>query len=1095
MADISLRAYMKEIDELIERDQLDQAISHARHILQNYPKHLDTYRLLGKAYLEAKRYGDAADIFQRVLSAVPDDFVSHIGMAIVREDEGNIDSAIWHMERAFETNPANPAIRQELSRLIGRRDGIEPHKIRLTRGALARQYAQGELYPQAIAELRSALQEDPDRPELEVILAKMYWQSGQTKEASSISKQILEKLPFSYDANRIMAALYESEGRTDKAGEHHRRLAALEPYAAFSDSSSIDPASVDMNAVRIDQLEWIPGQPLPGDEPGQPDWVASLGVDLTTDEVEIPETDESPPWLTEIERAAPSSGAEELPAMQEETMLSPTEEAASTDAIPDWMQEAGWGPSTGESQETPVSFSDAEIDALEAGVMPNDIPDVPEDDGELAPAEIPNWLRDKAPVQPDDEGTEAAESAETPAASEGAMPDWLSEIADEAEDVRPDPAAQVETTAATEAPSPAASTANADAPEVPSWIDDTSPGATSTIITWLGDRPEAETPETAEPDAEPAPEPEATAEPASEQAEDGLSWLDDAAEEEPTPEVAVDPTPSWLAGVAEAASQQSSSPEETPAAEEMETPADAPEDDWLANLRAADAQAAEPADEEPEPLIEDGMDAPDWLEGVAEPESSVEEADGAGAPDWLRGVEEPEEITPATPSPTPAAEAPDWLKSGDELQPEPGAVRADVPDWLQGIADQGPAGPTPAPEASFEEPAPEGDAPSWLKDFAGEEEVGAQPAEMDPQAIQQIEAELSAATEPAEPVEAPGPEAIGVEDELDDEEVFRWLESLADRPEGEVAPAQPAGPAGQSGQAEPALRQDAPPEDPDESMQWLEDLAAQRGIDVDVMPEVATPTPATPEPAPPPDETRPAPAAEPIAADESSPDWLKEMATGPADETMVSIPRPPVAEAPAHPIDPVEPEVERAPAADPIPPQALADVEPDIPAWLDEAATVAAEVPAEPVPEPVQTPEQPPVVAPAPATPEAVEPVEPVVSEVPTPEPQVEEAAAPAAEVVPEKPKKYKEPPTEAEIILQGARQALAAGDAGRALSDYKKMISRKQDLDTVIEDLEEALDRYPNLPTMWQALGDAYMKADRLAEAIQAYQRGMEVA
>ena len=175
MAEISLRAYVKQIDDLIERDQLDEAIAHSRHILETYPKHLDTYRLLGKSYLEAKRYGDAADIFQRVLSAVPDDFVSHIGMAIVREDEGNLDAAIWHMERAYETKPANPAIRQELSRLIGRRDGLEPHKIRLTRGALARQYAQGELYAQAIAELRSALKEDSDRPELQVLLATMYW--------------------------------------------------------------------------------------------------------------------------------------------------------------------------------------------------------------------------------------------------------------------------------------------------------------------------------------------------------------------------------------------------------------------------------------------------------------------------------------------------------------------------------------------------------------------------------------------------------------------------------------------------------------------------------------------------------------------------------------------------------------------------------------------------------------------------------------------------------------------------------------------------------------------------------------------------------
>jgi cytochrome c-type biogenesis protein CcmH/NrfG len=56
-------------------------------------------------------------------------------------------------------------------------------------------------------------------------------------------------------------------------------------------------------------------------------------------------------------------------------------------------------------------------------------------------------------------------------------------------------------------------------------------------------------------------------------------------------------------------------------------------------------------------------------------------------------------------------------------------------------------------------------------------------------------------------------------------------------------------------------------------------------------------------------------------------------------------------------------------------------------------------------------------------------------------------------------------------------------------------MIERKQDLETVISDLKRALERYPNLPTLWQSLGDAYMKDDQLNEAIKAYQRGMEVA
>jgi tetratricopeptide (TPR) repeat protein len=1050
MADISLRAYLKEIDELIERDQLDEAISHCRHILQVYPKHLDTYRLLGKSYLEAKRFGDAADIFQRVLSAVPDDFVSHIGMAIVREDEGNFDSAIWHMERAFETNPANPAIRQELSRLIGRRDGIEPHKIRLTRGALARQYAQGELYPQAIAELRSALQEDPNRPELEVLLAKMYWRASQPKQARSISEQILEKLPFSYEANRIMAALFESEGKTDKAGEHHRRLAALEPYAAFSDSSSIDPTSVDSNAVRIDHYAWIPGQPLPTAEPSQPDWVSSLGVDLSADETEDEGVDESPPWLTEIERGAPVRPGAAQALMGAEASQATSEEPSSEDEIPAWMKEAGWGPSTGEAEEAPMSFSESELEALEAGVSPGEIP---EDEGELAPAEIPNWLQDKAPRS----GQEAGIQREEPRPveeTEGMMPDWLSEIADEAEVVSPDPREGVagveeepkveEIVQATSIEEPS----EVEGPEVPSWIDDLSPGATSTIISWLGDRPEAQqAPEQGAEAAEPeqaAPEPVA----AEESGEDIPSWLDDIAEGEETPDIEATPAepsaaPSWLAGVAQAASEQTSSARPPTPPDVSEPAASEPEEDWLDNLRAADAQA--------EIIEEEPVEAPDWLEGVTEPEASTDEAEEPGTPEWLRGVREPEEAETEIPAAPDAAEAPDWLKAGDELEPEP-TTKAEVPDWLQGIADQGLS----------------------LDRVTEEAEAG-----IDAQAIQEIEAELSAATEPATAVEEAAPSGIGVENELDDEEVFRWLESLADRQEGEaVAPSErpPSARVTEPDQAVPSMRQAVPPEEPEASLEWLEDLAAERGLDVDITPGLA---PA----APPPEPTAPQTPEALEAEEEESPDWLREMAMAPSEETMVSIPKPPITEADEAALD-----VTEVSAPSEQPPQEPAE----IPPWLDEAASMAADVPAEPAEKPEPVAEPPAQPAPPPTQPPETPAEKPKVAE---PEMEQPTPVEPAPAVKTEKPKRYKEPPTEAEILLQGARQALAAGDAGRALSDYKKMINRKQELDTVIEDLEEALDRYPNLPTMWQALGDAYMKADRLAEAIQAYQRGMEVA
>ena len=78
MGDITLRSYAKGIEVLIELERLDEAIAHCRHILQIYPKHVDSYRLLGKAYLEAKRFGEASDIFQRVLSAEPTDYLAHV---------------------------------------------------------------------------------------------------------------------------------------------------------------------------------------------------------------------------------------------------------------------------------------------------------------------------------------------------------------------------------------------------------------------------------------------------------------------------------------------------------------------------------------------------------------------------------------------------------------------------------------------------------------------------------------------------------------------------------------------------------------------------------------------------------------------------------------------------------------------------------------------------------------------------------------------------------------------------------------------------------------------------------------------------------
>ncbi|MBV5331741.1 tetratricopeptide repeat protein, partial [bacterium] len=274
MAKVSLRIYNREIESLIDQGQTNEAIAHCHHILKTFSKHLATYRLLGKAYLELKRYNEAVDIFGRVLMAVPDDFVSHVGMSIINDEENKLDDSIWHMERAFEAQPSNAAIQGELQRLYGRRDGMEPPKIRMTRGALAHMYVQGELYPQAIAEIRAVLLEDADRADMQVLLARAYFRGGQKADASDMCAQLLKRYTFCFDANRIMVDLLPATaGAVESTQIYRMRVGELDPYATFSKGSVFQSDEVADAAINLERLEYKEEAASAGQE-----WNPSLGL-------------------------------------------------------------------------------------------------------------------------------------------------------------------------------------------------------------------------------------------------------------------------------------------------------------------------------------------------------------------------------------------------------------------------------------------------------------------------------------------------------------------------------------------------------------------------------------------------------------------------------------------------------------------------------------------------------------------------------------------------------------------------------------------------------------------------------------------------
>ena len=1164
MPEVTLRAYAKQIDELIERERLEEAIAHCRHILHGYPKHLETYRHLGKAYLEAKRYGDAADIFQRVLSAAPDDFVSHIGMAIVREDEGNLDAAIWHMERAFETNPANPAIQQEMRRLIGKRDGLEPHKVRLTRGALARMYAHGELYPQAVAELRSALQEDPERPDLQVLLADIYWQTDQHSEATSLSNRILEKLPYCLIANRILAAGLQAGDRVEEAAVFHRRIAGLDPYAAFVESAMADAASVEPSAVMLERLEWQAGVPQPASR--QPGWAATLGYEMQEERrrsergEELPQTGPLPPWLEpgeprpfeskaedelreEIgrreelsesapaplesawmpeleasESAAPSepplewdaeSAPEPGPAPSWMSEVEPRSEDAALarpeqeSAIPDWMQAAGWDDSSGESTDRPVSFSDEELSVLDAGGLPSE-PPAP---GELAPAELPDWIHDMAPA--DGQEPEApAEEQEVPS-----LPSW---VADEPTPGRTDrglrqppaePGSDLEPSVEASFPR-----AESDGKELPTWITEDSPGATETIVTWLGGRT-SEAPESKDQPAEDLPTwmrdtgPLDEAQLGDETPPSGLS-RGLATEPEPAEPAAPPELPGWLSAVAVAAAREEPpaspvAPPEKPADREKAAPATGQVPDWLSAAMERREQPVEASGEPAEvgsELEELPEAAPSWLTGIGEPEPADEPAE--------RSAELADEARPRVEGleATPGVETPDWLKGlageGADTVEVLGARTSEAPDWLREIAVPG----SVTSQESEEPDSPIEAAPDWLQGLAEEPEPAAPPAgvpdwleglEPEPEAPPQARLEPSWSRPERVPEEAP-PEPQPVED---DDAVLSWLEGLAAR---QADPAVTAS-VPETQRATPILEPRSIPEEAEEGLEWLEQLAEKRGLDVDV--SVPRPPTRAPEPEPEP-EAEPEPLEPEPSALDTAPDWLTRMSTQRLPK--VEMPAEPAAEQAGEQAEPqgwseLDWALEEEPGAGQVleppaqlqaePATAQAPSEPEqedeVPGWLLEAAERAEPSPSAPtlpagvVPQaPIPT-EPPAAVPPPPADRPIVKEPAPIPAPSPVVEPPVPTPPAPA-------PRRVKPDPAK---VLEDSRQALATGDIGSAAKHYGGLVKRREALGQVIEDLRIALERTPDAATLWQVLGDAYMRADQTAEAIEAYRKGMEAS
>ena len=1150
MAKVSLRAYNHEIEAMIDRGHLDEAVAHCKHILKAFPKHLETYRLLGKAYLEYKRYPDAVDIFSRVLVSVPSDFVANVGMSIIRDEENKLDDAIWHMERAFETQPSNSAIQSELQRLYGRREGVQPPRIRMTRGALAHMYVQGELYPQAISEIKGVLKEDPGRTDMQVLLARAYYRSGLKNDAADAASAVLRMYPYCLDANRVLVEILGGD-HPESVQAYRQRVVELDPYTAQVTGSIFSSNEVPDAAVSLERLDWN-GQPV-GMET---DWEAKQAIGLESGQ----SRDEQPDWLknTFSETAPPPQSMPVSPFDAAAPSAKPAEPA---EEIPDFLRAAGWGQSTGAFDESKSALADAEREpsAAAAPIEQGELPDwvkamapqqpaaTPAKEEELpdwinkigtsalpvspASSDQPDWMNQlgQPPAQPIEDQPDwlkGFESESTPATESAGELDWLSQLGEGSEAKSSEPSknefdflnqrmGQPDIHAATP---PSSEFDFLNTPESqPETVSPVPSEDEFDFLNPLENQPET-TPTTASSEdfdflnklteqsqqlvASSAPEasmPGSVAKDtlgmSEEEQDDSFAWLENLAAKQGAteglltkPEERLQEEPDWIKQAKDMDASASQPPVEQPPAaqpagnlEELGKSEQERDDSfaWLESL-AAKQGASEGLLTKPEERLEE---EPEWIRQakslsgqpqetpsaeiseeeqptITQPSANLEELgksekerDDSFA--WLENLAAKQGASEGLltqPEERPQEE-PDWIKQAKDVAAEEPPVKAPIPEqpasmdetkvWMHGLGEDAISAPQPEERAEAE--------PDWIKqakDISAEEPPAAtptpeQPASMDDTAVWLRSLDEEAAT--------PAAESASMDD------TAMWLKSLDEPEEVPPPPAQPI-------QSE---------ELPD----WMQNIEEEKATEESIPPMPVSDIVAEPSEKETPEES----------------EWMRS-----------------IEEEPVEPVVPTTPKVETGSlpswlrGLDKEETQSIFGSQEDLPAWLrDETGEVVAEpTKIEPTRatdwQPVETQQpEPELEASAP------EPVAPP----PQPEPVdvvniIEEKIAAVQE--PEKPAPPSKPPKEPAMrkvtgtltdpILGQARNELTRSNIRGALENYGRLIKKGRLLEDIIYDLREASYRYPVEVDIWQSLGDAYMRSNRLQDALDAYTKAEEL-
>jgi tetratricopeptide (TPR) repeat protein len=265
---------------------------------------------------------DSRSLFERALAVTSDNYVAHYGLAMLFDEQGDLERATVELERTLTIRPEFAAAHNLLGDITRRRGDATAARRHFERaieispdfaaahGALGSLLETQDQLDLAAAHLETALRLDPDQARTHNNLGIVHDRGGRPDRARTAYERALELDPWLVDAQVNLGFLEERQGRHREAVRHYSAALASDPARiqaaeglAWLSAASADPAVRNGRLA----LEWAERCATATDH-ARPGCLEALAAA----QAELGRFDEATQWLTRALELAPPARAPDL---------------------------------------------------------------------------------------------------------------------------------------------------------------------------------------------------------------------------------------------------------------------------------------------------------------------------------------------------------------------------------------------------------------------------------------------------------------------------------------------------------------------------------------------------------------------------------------------------------------------------------------------------------------------------------------------------------------------------------------------------------------------------------------------------------------